>query len=83
MEEKIGENELMILQSILLKLVAHFANIEDILALNHFLDILDMLHGSSRNSVNMQLLSMATRVTFKILQSLRSYLKSLRPCMMV
>ncbi|XP_011095424.1 UPF0505 protein isoform X2 [Sesamum indicum] len=61
MEEKIGENELMILQSILLKLVAHFANIEDILALNHFLDILDMLHGSSRNSVNMQLLSMATR----------------------
>ncbi|KAL0399202.1 UNVERIFIED_CONTAM: VPS35 endosomal protein sorting factor-like [Sesamum radiatum] len=61
MEEKIGENEMMILQSIFLKLLAHFANIQDILALNHFLDILDMLHGSSRNSVNMQLLSMATR----------------------
>ncbi|KAK4439774.1 VPS35 endosomal protein sorting factor-like [Sesamum alatum] len=61
MEEKIGENELMILQSIFLKLLAHFANIEDILALNHFLDILDMLHGSSRNSVNMHLLSMAIR----------------------
>ncbi|KAL0353662.1 UNVERIFIED_CONTAM: VPS35 endosomal protein sorting factor-like [Sesamum angustifolium] len=58
-EEKIGENGLMILQSIFLKLLAHFANIVDILALNHFLDILDMLHG--RNSVNMQLLSMATR----------------------
>ncbi|KAL0443353.1 UNVERIFIED_CONTAM: VPS35 endosomal protein sorting factor-like [Sesamum latifolium] len=60
-EEKIGENELMILQSIFLKLLAHFGNIEDILALNHFLDILDMLHGSSRNSVSMQLLNMATR----------------------
>ncbi|KAK6149319.1 hypothetical protein DH2020_016844 [Rehmannia glutinosa] len=60
-EEKIGENELVILQSIFLKILTRFANIETILALNHFVDILDMMHGSSRNAVNLHILSMATR----------------------
>ncbi|GFP79107.1 upf0505 protein [Phtheirospermum japonicum] len=60
-EEKIGENELIILQSIFLKILNRFSNIETILALNHFLDILDMMHGSSRNTISMHILSMATR----------------------
>ncbi|KAL7130929.1 hypothetical protein ABFS83_13G165300 [Erythranthe nasuta] len=60
-DEKIGENELVILQSIFSKIVAHFANIEHILALNHFLDILDMMRGSSRNVISTQILSMAAR----------------------
>ncbi|KAL7087955.1 hypothetical protein ACP275_13G099800 [Erythranthe tilingii] len=60
-DEKIGENELVILQSIFSKIVAHFANIEHILALNHFVDILDMMHGSSRNVISTQILSMAAR----------------------
>ncbi|KAI3456903.1 hypothetical protein Pfo_013566 [Paulownia fortunei] len=60
-EEKIGENELVMLESIFLKFLTHFANIENILALSHFVDILDMMHGSSRNSINMHILSMATR----------------------
>ncbi|KAL3636973.1 hypothetical protein CASFOL_019272 [Castilleja foliolosa] len=59
-EEKIGENEL-VLQSILLKILNRFSNIETILALNHFLDILDTMHGSSRNTISMHILSMATR----------------------
>ncbi|PIN25563.1 hypothetical protein CDL12_01696 [Handroanthus impetiginosus] len=60
-KEKIGENELVILQSIFMKLLTHFSNIENILALNHFVDILDMMHGSSGNSISMHILSMATR----------------------
>lgn len=58
---KIGENELLILQSVLLKILMHFGDIEEILALNHFIDILDMMHGSSRNSISMHILNMATR----------------------
>lgn len=58
---KIGENGLLILQSIFLKTISHFANMQKILALNHFVDILDIMHGSSRNSTNMHILSMATR----------------------
>ncbi|XP_022867447.1 UPF0505 protein isoform X2 [Olea europaea var. sylvestris] len=60
-EDEIGENELASLQSIFLKLLTHFANIEKILALNHFIDILDVMYGSSRNTINMHILSMATR----------------------
>ncbi|KAL2476340.1 hypothetical protein Adt_37076 [Abeliophyllum distichum] len=60
-EDEIGENELASLQSIFLKLISHFANIENLLALNHFIDILDVMYGSSRNTINMHILNMATR----------------------
>ncbi|KAG8386102.1 hypothetical protein BUALT_Bualt03G0114100 [Buddleja alternifolia] len=60
-EEKIGEDELVILKSIFVKFLSHFGNIENILALNHFVDILDMTHGTSRNSINMHILSMGMR----------------------
>ncbi|XP_042006447.1 VPS35 endosomal protein sorting factor-like isoform X2 [Salvia splendens] len=60
-DERIGENELVILQSVFLKILTHFGDIEKILALNHFMDILDMMHGSARNSINMHILNMATR----------------------
>ncbi|XP_042008929.1 VPS35 endosomal protein sorting factor-like [Salvia splendens] len=58
---RIGENDLVILQSVFLKILTHFGDIEKILALNHFIDILDMMHGSVRNSINMHILNMATR----------------------
>ncbi|KAL3851190.1 hypothetical protein ACJIZ3_013072 [Penstemon smallii] len=61
LEEKIGENELVTLQSILSKCITHFGNIESIFGLNHFVDILDMTYGSSRNSIHLHILSMATR----------------------
>ncbi|XP_047979803.1 VPS35 endosomal protein sorting factor-like isoform X2 [Salvia hispanica] len=60
-DERIGENELVILQSVFLKILTHFGDIKKILALNHFIDILDMMHGSTRNSINMHILNMATR----------------------
>ncbi|KAL1556274.1 VPS35 endosomal protein sorting factor-like isoform X4 [Salvia divinorum] len=60
-DERIGENELVILQSVFLKILTHFGDIEKILALNHFADFLDMMHGSARNSINMHILNMATR----------------------
>ncbi|KAL3851216.1 hypothetical protein ACJIZ3_013098 [Penstemon smallii] len=61
LEEKIGENELVTLQSILSKCITHFGNIASIFGLNHFVDILDMTYGSSRNSIYLHILSMATR----------------------
>ncbi|KAH7842024.1 hypothetical protein Vadar_000616 [Vaccinium darrowii] len=59
--EGIAENELISLQSIFLKLLAHFNNLEDIFTLSHFIEILDMMHGSARSMVNMHILNMATR----------------------
>ncbi|KAL6975265.1 hypothetical protein U1Q18_024059 [Sarracenia purpurea var. burkii] len=60
-EEGIGEIELTNLQSIILKLVTHINNLEGIFSLSHFVEILDMMHGSSRSIVNMQILNLATR----------------------
>ncbi|XP_075481448.1 uncharacterized protein LOC142522176 isoform X1 [Primulina tabacum] len=60
-EKEIGETSMETLHSILLKFLIHFGNIEGILSLAHFIDIVDMMHGSSRNSINMHILSMATR----------------------
>lgn len=59
--EGIAENELISLQSIFLKLLAHFNNLEDIFTLSHFIEVLDMMHGSARSMVNMHILNMATR----------------------
>ncbi|XP_049398017.1 uncharacterized protein LOC125862077 isoform X2 [Solanum stenotomum] len=61
LDDEIGENELSSLQSILLKLLNHFDNLEHILRLNHFNQILSMMQGSSRTIVNMRILSIATR----------------------
>ncbi|KAM6553777.1 hypothetical protein CsatB_014539 [Cannabis sativa] len=55
------ESEQTSLQSILVKLLDHHNHVEDMFALNHFLDILDVMYGSSRTIVNMHILNMATR----------------------
>ncbi|KAM7498908.1 hypothetical protein LguiA_023322 [Lonicera macranthoides] len=60
-KEGMTENDQACLQSFFLKLLTHFNNLDDILAQNHFIDILDMMHGSSRSIVNMQILTKATR----------------------
>ncbi|KAM7251968.1 hypothetical protein ACFE04_023851 [Oxalis oulophora] len=54
-------DELGSLQSILVKLLSHFKNLDDVFALNHFLEILDVIHGRSRTIVNTNILDMATR----------------------
>ncbi|TMW98135.1 hypothetical protein EJD97_004445 [Solanum chilense] len=61
LDDEIGENELSSLQSILLKILNHFDNLENILRLNHFNQILSVMQGSSRTIVNTQILSIATR----------------------
>ncbi|KAH7546757.1 hypothetical protein FEM48_Zijuj01G0235300 [Ziziphus jujuba var. spinosa] len=55
------EDELESLQSVMVKLLCHCENLEDIFALEHFLEILDVMYGSSRSTVNMHILNMATR----------------------
>ncbi|KAF5478943.1 hypothetical protein F2P56_005464 [Juglans regia] len=57
----VAEDELASLQTILMKLLNHFKGLEDVFALNHFLEILDIMHGSSRSFVNMHILNLATR----------------------
>lgn len=60
----VTEDELASLQTILVKLLLHFKGLEDVLALNHFLEILDIMYGNSRSIVNMHVLNMATRNSY-------------------
>ncbi|CAL9218434.1 unnamed protein product [Arabidopsis halleri] len=57
----LSEEEQASLQSIILKLLAHFENLQEVLPLNHFIEILDLMSGTSKSSVNMHLLNMGTR----------------------
>ncbi|KAI5674779.1 hypothetical protein M9H77_15143 [Catharanthus roseus] len=59
--EGIDESALASLQSFFTKLLTHFDNLNDILSLNHFIDILDLMHGTTRNMINIQILRIATR----------------------
>ncbi|KAL5715384.1 hypothetical protein ACHQM5_017212 [Ranunculus cassubicifolius] len=49
------------LQAFFIKLLTHFNTLEDVYALNHFAEILHLMHGSSRDVVNMHILSKGTR----------------------
>ncbi|KAG8502780.1 hypothetical protein CXB51_000578 [Gossypium anomalum] len=55
-DKVLAEDELASLQSILVKLLSHFKDLEHVFSL-----ILDMMHGNSRVIVNMHILDMATR----------------------
>ncbi|XP_056163960.1 uncharacterized protein LOC115666138 isoform X2 [Syzygium oleosum] len=55
------EEELGSVQSILVKLVSHFEDLEDLFALDHYLEILDMMYGKPRSIVNMHMLDRAIR----------------------
>ncbi|KAF7831338.1 UPF0505 protein [Senna tora] len=59
--KEITEDELSNLQSLLVKLLSHLTCLEDVFALNHFPEILDVMHGNSRNVIFMHILNMATR----------------------
>ncbi|KAL9441648.1 hypothetical protein AB3S75_020195 [Citrus x aurantiifolia] len=60
-KKEIVDNDVAGLQSILMKILSHFKDLEDVFALGHFLEILDVMYGSSRISIDMQILNMATR----------------------
>ncbi|CAA7048419.1 unnamed protein product [Microthlaspi erraticum] len=57
----LSEEEQASLQSIILKLLSHFEDLQEVLPLNHFIEILDLMSGTSKSSVNMHLLDMGTR----------------------
>ncbi|KAF5781491.1 putative vacuolar protein sorting-associated protein [Helianthus annuus] len=59
--EVVTEDELSTLQSIVVKLITHFDDMKYIFDLNYFVDILDVMHGSSRSIVCMHILTKATR----------------------
>ncbi|KAJ6751723.1 hypothetical protein OIU85_002176 [Salix viminalis] len=62
--KEIHEDELESLESILMKLLSHFTDLNDVLALDHFLEILDVMFGNPRSNINMHILSMATRTGY-------------------
>ncbi|KAL0796841.1 hypothetical protein Bca101_068218 [Brassica carinata] len=57
----LSEEEQASLQSIILKLLSHFEDLQKVLSLNHFIEILDLMSGTSKKIVNMHLLNMGTR----------------------
>ncbi|BBH02020.1 hypothetical protein Prudu_012459 [Prunus dulcis] len=59
--EEIADDEMATLQSILVKLLSYYKDLEDIFSMNHFLKILDLMHGSSRSIVNMHILDIGIR----------------------
>ncbi|CAH8347235.1 unnamed protein product [Eruca vesicaria subsp. sativa] len=65
----LSEEEQASLQSIILKLLSHFEDLQKVLSLNHFIEILDLMSGTSKKIVNMHLLSMGTRNGFCICES--------------
>ncbi|KAG9159972.1 hypothetical protein Leryth_005727 [Lithospermum erythrorhizon] len=62
--KEVGDSELTSLQSIILKLLTYFDNIKDMLALEHFVDIIGAMRGSSRTTISLQILRMASRTPF-------------------
>ncbi|KAJ6298485.1 hypothetical protein OIU76_019605 [Salix suchowensis] len=62
--KEIHEDELESLESVLMKLLSHFTDLNDVLALDHFLEILDVMYGNPRSNINMHILSMATRTGY-------------------
>ncbi|KAG5254633.1 UPF0505 protein [Salix suchowensis] len=62
--KEIHEDELESLESVLMKLLSYFTDLNDVLALDHFLEILDVMYGNPRSNINMHILSMATRTGY-------------------
>ncbi|XP_072960144.1 uncharacterized protein [Typha angustifolia] len=57
----IDENDLECLQSILLRLVDYFNDLQNAFAMGHFVEILDLLYGTSRIVISAHILIKATR----------------------
>ncbi|XP_020962603.1 UPF0505 protein C16orf62 homolog isoform X1 [Arachis ipaensis] len=57
----VTEAEMPSLQSLLGKILSHFKCLEDVLCLNHFPEILDLMFGSSQDVVFLHILNLATR----------------------
>ncbi|CAK9309602.1 unnamed protein product [Citrullus colocynthis] len=60
----LDENGVLSLQSILGKLLSHYQHLEDVFALSHFLEILDLLVGRPRSIIIIDILKMAARNSY-------------------
>ncbi|XP_073223706.1 uncharacterized protein [Cicer arietinum] len=56
----VTEDEMPGLQSLMVKLLSHFECLEDVFCLDHFPEILDVMHGKSQDVVFLHILNMAT-----------------------
>ncbi|XP_021755710.1 UPF0505 protein-like isoform X1 [Chenopodium quinoa] len=57
----IKDSELESLQSVFIKILSHTKCLEDIIELNFFAEIIDVMRGASKNAINMRILQIATR----------------------
>uniref|UniRef100_A0A7C9AE96 Uncharacterized protein n=1 Tax=Opuntia streptacantha TaxID=393608 RepID=A0A7C9AE96_OPUST len=57
----VNDSEMESLQSVFAKILAHKNCLKEILELNHFIEIMDVMHGSSRDVVYMRILELAMR----------------------
>jgi len=62
----VNDAELASLESIILKLISHFTDLTYVLSLDHFMDILDVLYGSTRVSVYKHILIHTSRSSERI-----------------
>lgn len=62
----VNDAELSSLESIIRKLILHFTDLTHVLSLDHFVDILDVLYGSTRVSVNKHILIHISRSNQRI-----------------
>ncbi|KAL2316727.1 hypothetical protein Fmac_030603 [Flemingia macrophylla] len=57
----VAEDEMLSLQSLVVKLLSHFKNLEDVFSLDWFPEIIDVMYGKSQDVVFLYVLNMATR----------------------
>ncbi|KAK7371999.1 hypothetical protein VNO80_05366 [Phaseolus coccineus] len=57
----VTEDEMLSLQSLIVKLLSHFKHLEDVFSLVQFPEILDVMYGKSQDVVFLHILNMVTR----------------------
>nr|KYP73434.1 UPF0505 protein C16orf62 isogeny [Cajanus cajan] len=57
----VTEDEMLSLQSLVVKLLSHFKHLEDVFSLVQFPEIIDVMYGKSQDVVFLHILNMATR----------------------
>ncbi|BAT80687.1 uncharacterized protein HKW66_Vig0134180 [Vigna angularis] len=61
LNKRVTEDEILSLQSLILKLLSHFKHLEDVFSLVQFPEILDVMYGKSQDVVFLHILNMVTR----------------------
>ncbi|XP_027940241.1 UPF0505 protein C16orf62 homolog isoform X2 [Vigna unguiculata] len=61
LNKRVKEDEMLSLQSFIVKLLSHFKHLEDVFSLVQFPEILDVMYGKSQDVVFLHILNMVTR----------------------